>query len=226
MGEQKKRIDLVGQRFGRLVVISYAFTDNNKAYWNCVCDCGNECIKPTYALKYNNVKSCGCLHREVTSQRNKDVSKWHGASKNENQRLYRIWSAMRHRCYSENDKHYNVYGGRGISVCSEWENDYFVFEKWSLENGYTDELTIDRIDTNGNYEPSNCRWISQKEQCNNKRNNKYLTYKGETHTLREWCEILGLPYDRTKQRINACHMTVEQAFELPKQQLKRKVNSN
>lgn len=224
MGEQKKRIDLTGKRFGRLVVVDYAFTKDNKAYWNCICDCGNTCVKKGSNLMYDVTKSCGCLHKEQLQQRNTLSAKWKGSSTGDNQRLYHIWCAIRNRCYSEHHVRYDRYGGRGIKVCDEWLNDFYAFEDWSMENGYQDDLTIDRIDFDGDYEPDNCRWITQKEQCNNKSDNKYLEYKGEIHTLSEWCDILDIPYDRTKARLNTCHMTVEQAFELPKQNLRRKVN--
>lgn len=131
---------------------------------------------------------------------------------------------MCYRCYNKIDESYINYGGRGIKVCDEWLNDYFSFRNWAIDNGYSDNLSIDRIDVNGNYEPSNCRWATDKEQGNNKRNNKMIEYKGEVKTLSEWCDELGLEYFRTKARLNTCNMTPEQAFELPKQVLKRKVN--
>lgn len=139
-------------------------------------------------------------------------------------RLYTIYSGMKNRCYTKSHKKYNLYGGRGICICDEWLNSFKEFKDWTLANGYSDELTIDRIDYNGNYEPSNCRWVTMKEQPNNTSKNKYLTYKGRTQTLSQWCDELNLDYFRTKARLNTCHMTVEQAFELPKQQLRRKVN--
>ena len=109
-----------------------------------------------------------------------------------NHRLYRIWIKMRGRCNNPSYHEYGHYGGRGIKVCDEWNNDFMSFYTWSLANGYYDELTIDRIDNNGNYEPNNCRWTTQKVQCNNFSRNHCLTYDGQTHTLQEWSEILGV----------------------------------
>ena len=108
---------------------------------------------------------------------------------NSQYRLYRIWQMMRQRCNNENAENYKYYGGRGICVCDEWENDFSLFALWSFANGYNDNLTIDRIESNGNYEPSNCRWISKKEQMNNRSSNTKYTYDGETHTLSEWADI-------------------------------------
>lgn len=109
-----------------------------------------------------------------------------------NHRLYRIWMKMRGRCNNPSYHEFSRYGGRGIKVCDEWENDFMSFYNWSLENGYTDKLTIDRIDNDGDYEPSNCRWTTQKKQCNNFSRNHLLTYNGETHTMQEWGEMLGI----------------------------------
>lgn len=97
---------------------------------------------------------------------------------------------MKQRCCGYNAKSYKHYGGRGITVCEEWRNSFEAFYEWAMANGYSDSLTLDRIDVNGNYEPSNCRWATMKEQNNNKRNNRNITYKGETHTLAQWIEIL------------------------------------
>ena len=108
---------------------------------------------------------------------------------NSQYRLYRIWQMMRQRCNNKNAENYKYYGGRGICVCNEWENDFSLFALWSFANGYNDNLTIDRIESNGNYEPSNCRWISKKEQTNNRSSNTKYTYDGETHTLSEWADI-------------------------------------
>ena len=109
-----------------------------------------------------------------------------------NTRLYRIWSNIKTRCFNPNDPHFERYGGRGITVCDEWKNDFKSFYDWSMENGYSDELTVDRIDNGGNYEPSNCQWVTVAEQNQNKRNVILLTYKGETHSTAEWARKLKL----------------------------------
>lgn len=109
-----------------------------------------------------------------------------------NTRLYKIYKAMKVRCYNKNREEYNDYGGRGIRICDEWLNDFMVFYNWSMENGYQDDLTIDRIDVNGNYEPNNCRWITRKEQCCNTRRNLKITYRGVTHLISHWAELLNI----------------------------------
>lgn len=107
-------------------------------------------------------------------------------------RIYRIWYGIYSRCYNKNNRQYSYYGKRGVVMCDEWLNDIFVFRDWAVLNGYSDELTIDRIDNNGNYEPSNCRWVDMRKQSNNRRSNAYLSYNGETHTIAEWSRIVGI----------------------------------
>lgn len=116
-------------------------------------------------------------------------------------RLYRIFGNIKQRCYYKNNKDYKNYGGRGIIVCDEWLKDFKKFYDWAINNGYQDGLTIDRINNDGNYEPSNCRWITKKAQSRNNRNNRIITYKGETHCLIEWSEILKIPYPTLRSRI-------------------------
>jgi len=142
-------------------------------------------------------------------------------------RLNNIYDNMKRRCYDTNNTNYSYYGGRGITICDEWNDrklvppgiggrcskGYLAFKKWALENGYQDNLTIDRIDPNGNYEPSNCRWVTMKVQSNNLRNNIRLTYKGRTQTIHEWCDELNLNFDRIRNRICYMGWTVEEAFE-------------
>jgi hypothetical protein len=134
-------------------------------------------------------------------------------------RLYRIWGNIKSRCNNPNTTHYNSYGGRGISICKEWDNDFSAFMEWSISNGYNDSLTIDRIDQNGDYCPENCRWTSQKVQCNNFSRNKMITYLGKTQSLTMWCEELNLSYSMVKRRL-AKGKSVEEAFEKPKYQPK------
>lgn len=114
----------------------------------------------------------------------------HGMS---NTPLYRAWDSMKARCYRKTTAPYKRYGGRGIKVCDEWKYDFIAFKDWALANGYVEGLSLDRIDVNGNYEPSNCRWVSMKEQENNKRNNFRIEYNGKTHTMSEWSDIMGIP---------------------------------
>lgn len=148
-------------------------------------------------------RSCGCLHRERVRKHGKRHT-----------RLYSIWLNMHDRCCNINNKCYSDYGGRGITICDEWLNDFMSFHNWAMNNGYQENLTIDRIDVNGNYEPNNCRWADMKTQNRNKRNNKNYTINGETHCLKEWCEILNLNYGKVKDRLNKSNWSIDEALEL------------
>ena len=206
-----RSVDLTGQKFGRLTVVRFDHKENGRKYYLCQCDCGNFKIVSNHSLKSGNTKSCGCLHKEILIQRNKDNRIHHP----ESERLLRIWRAMLHRCYKETDEHYDYYGGRGIKVCDDW-HDFEAFQKWALVNGYADNLTIDRLDGNKDYCPENCSWATMTVQNNHKSDTKWLTYKGKTQSLSDWCRELGLDYFRTKTRLNSLGWSVEDAFEYGK----------
>lgn len=188
--------DLTGQRFGRLVVLKQdGKTNNGNAKWFCQCDCGNTKSIASYALRRGNTRSCGCLQ----SERSKTASITHGEAKT---RLYKIWAGIKTRCYNQNQVYeYSKYGKRGIKMCEEWKNSYECFRDWAFTNGYKDNLTIDRIDYTGNYEPSNCRWATMKQQSNNRSSNHRLTFCGITKTVSEWSDITGLPNSTILHRI-------------------------
>ena len=186
-----KLIDLTGQRFNRLVVISIAPKGKSgEIRWHCECDCGNKTIVSAQHLKSGHTKSCGCYHNEMA--KNKDIKhRKHGFV---GSRLYRIWVCMKTRCYNTNDEHYSNYGARGITICDEWLHSFPAFAEWSITNGYADNLTIDRKDNNKGYSPDNCRWATAKEQTNNRRNTQLLEFNGEVKTLKEWSETTGIKY--------------------------------
>lgn len=129
-----------------------------------------------------------------------------------NKRLQRIYYGMKTRCYNRNNHNYKCYGARGITICNEWLSNSKSFYKWALSNGYADNLSIDRIDNNKGYYPDNCRWITTKEQNNNQRTNRLITYQDKKQTLKQWCDELGLNYGVVKSRINKYHYSVEKAF--------------
>lgn len=207
--QKLKRIDLTGQRFGRLMVVRYAGRSRGKKnLWLCKCDCGNEKVVAVDKLHSGNTKSCGCLQREV----HRKCRMTHGKS---DTKLYLVWREMITRTENQNAERYGIYGGRGISICGEWHNDFQLFYDWAIQNGYKEGLTIDRIDVNGNYEPDNCRWITPYEQSRNLRKNVRITYSGKTMILKDWAKEIGIDYHTLWQRIRKSGWTVEEAFETP-----------
>ena len=164
-----KFIDLSGNKYNRLLVIKRAPNKGRNTMFKCICDCGT--IKDIGAsnLKSGGTKSCGCLDKEVLIKRNTK----HGAKKDGiSERLYRIWKGMKTRCYYKKGSDFKHYGGRGITICDEWKNDYSVFRDWALANRYDDSLSIDRIDNDKGYSPKNCRWATQSQQVLNQRRHK------------------------------------------------------
>lgn len=179
--------DLTGRKFGKLTVIKLDhkkhYESNGKSkgfmyYWLCKCDCGNIKVIRGVSLTTGHTKSCGCLY---SSQNN--LSKT---------RLYKILEGIKGRCLYPKNNRYEFYGAKGVSICQEWLDNFQNFYNWAMENGYKDNLTIDRIDINGNYEPLNCRWVDIKTQARNKSNNKLITYNGQTLCVTEWAEILNI----------------------------------
>lgn len=187
--------DLTGQRFGRLLVLKLAGKSNDNHYkWLCQCDCGNTKIIIGRDITSGKTKSCGCFARQLTSIRTLKHN-MHGT------KIYHIWISIKQRCNNSNNHKYKDYGGRGIKICKGWENDFMSFYNWSINNGYKEGLSIDRINNDGNYEPQNCRWVTMKEQANNRRNNHYIVYKSEIHTITEWSRIIGISSSTIQRRI-------------------------
>ena len=190
-----KFIDLTGMKYGRLSVKQRVENDKNGCVrWRCECDCGGVTVVRANALRKGHIVSCGCYCREQHTT--------HGGF---GTRLYPIWRSMMDRCFRETHRSYKDYGGRGIKVCAEWR-EFEKFRGWAITNGYDEtsprwQCTLDRIDVNGDYTPSNCRWVDMKVQGRNKRNNRLLDYNGEQHTLSEWAEILGVGYQTLYARI-------------------------
>ena len=176
--------DLTGKRYGRLLVLSLVADEkgsNIPTRWLCQCDCGKQLSVRAYNLKSGNTNSCGCLQKEIAATNKKT----HGMT---GSRLYIIWQHMIRRCTKETDQAYKYYGGRGIAVCDEWKDDFQAFYDWAMSHGYSDHLTIDRIDVNGNYCPENCRWATQREQQRNKRDNTRVSFNGQIKTVSEWAK--------------------------------------
>jgi hypothetical protein len=193
--------NLEGKRFGRLIVVSrtddqISKNGKHRVRWLCKCDCGSTVKVISDSLLQGSTKSCGCFRKESSSKRN---STHHDSES----RLYNVWCAVKSRCYNPNSTFYEYYGGRGISICDEWRNSYEAFKQWALENGYVSGagLSIDRIDFNGNYEPSNCRWVDRFIQAGNRRSCRIYTYNNETHNIADWAKETGIPYKRLHSRL-------------------------
>lgn len=214
----RKPIDMVGKRFGRLTVLSRAGRDKHRnTQWLCRCDCGVITVVLGGNLRRGYTKSCGCFNKKTA----RDRATTHGGS---GSRLYHIRTNMIQRCYNTNIPEYPRYGGRGITVCKEWRESFAAFRDWALANGYSDSLSIDRIDNEKGYSPENCRWVDEIQQANNKGNSHRITFNGETHTIAEWARLIGVPSTRIRDRLRL-GWSIEKALTEPvytKYGLKRK----
>lgn len=187
--------DITGKTFGYWTVLHRDKPHKGKqnSYWICQCACGAVRSVNRSTLVNGRSQSCGCK----PSDNRKGINKTHGMSKT---RIYHEWLSMRRRCSSPNIKCASSYFEKGITVCDEWKDDFCAFHEWALENGYNDNLTIDRIDNSIGYSPSNCRWISFEAQQSNKTNNVYIDYNGEKWCLRTLCNHIGFPYKTAHRR--------------------------
>ena len=206
----KKPVLNVGDRFGKLVVIKLDHYKpyntktkvksktynviNYQQYYLCKCDCGNECIVRKDSLLNKNTQSCSCMQKEAIREINKKYCFIDSRSKT---RLYSEYLGIKRRCYNKNEPSYKYYCNRGIKVCEEWKNDFMSFYNWAINNGYKENLSIDRINVNGNYEPSNCRWVDLKTQQYNKTNTLYFN----NYTIKDIMQRTGLKYHTIYRRI-------------------------
>lgn len=196
--------DLTGKKFGYLTVLEKQKNDDKKhSYWLCRCDCGNIVVRRSDLLKDPRYKSCGCYNRS------KRIGLKHGKSRT---KLYHVWAGMKNRCESENNRASKWYHDKGIKVCKEWMT-FEPFYKWATSNGYEPGLTIDRIDVNGNYEPSNCRWLTIQEQSFNTSRNIRLTHDGHTFCLQQWAKMLGVNKNTFWRYIRVKNMTIQDVIE-------------
>lgn len=190
----------VGKKYGKLTILSVC-RENGETMGDCLCECGN--ISHTYINKvvHGAISSCGCEKGNIKHRGN-------------NTRLYSIWQGMKNRCLNPNASNYKYYGGKGVKICDEWIEDFEKFQKWSLSNGYRDNLTIDRIDVNGNYEPSNCRWVTMFEQNNEHKSRVYeIKHNNEVYSLKEFCSIIGISYPKIQTQLYRGKTTIEEIEE-------------
>lgn len=187
--------DITGMQFGRLTAIRRVENDKHgHAQWECLCECGNTAIVLKSSLTSGKTKSCGCYY--------KDTRKTSAATHNQSKtRLFRVWANMHQRCENPNNKDWKYYGGKDVKVCEEWTT-FEGFSKWALNNGYREDLTIDRISVDEGYSPNNCRWTSMKVQMNNTTRNHYITMNGETKSVAEWGRERKIPYSTLMYRLS------------------------
>jgi len=205
----RKKIEK-GQKFGKLTVIKEVEQNVTpcgtiQRKFLCKCECGNEVVRTMAALR-DPYADCGCKKRYIKGKERTYKGRVIKSF------LFTTFEGIKKRCYDEKFKQYKDYGGHGIRICDEWMNDFFTFYDWAIENGASEELTIDRIDNNGDYCPKNCRWVDRFTQANNKSNNRVIEYKGESHTIAEWSRIVGLTQSCISWRLDAMKTSVGQAL--------------
>lgn len=198
----------VGQKLGNCIYIGDEYSEKYRRYAKFKCNCGNYFFANIQKVKIGHTKSCGCLVKKILTE----MKGTHLMAKSNE---YKIWIGIIQRCTNPNNKLYEYYGGRGISVCDRWMKSFISFFE-DMGKRPSGRYELDRYpNNNGNYEPSNCRWATKKQNCRNRRNNLMITYKGETKTLIDWSDQLGLNYQKTYQRIKTYGWTIERALEKP-----------
>lgn len=212
-----KALELAGKKLGKLNVIKrVGNNESGNSQWLCICECGNEHITTGSRLNTKKVLSCGCIQREGAKKR----ATRHNLS---GHKLYHIRKEMIARTENPNNSRFENYGGRGISVCEEWlsnPNGITIFYDWAIRNGYREGLSIDRIDNDGNYEPSNCRWADNSTQASNKTTNRFIEFKGEIKTIKQWAEELGFNRSLIPDRLRH-GWDVERALTTPPRKLNK-----
>lgn len=210
-------MQMIGKKYGNLYVSNFAYEKpvfdqkrnrvSKRLYFvKCRCDCGNEKIINAETIRRHQVISCGC---SIKQRLKSGLHIKHGQT---NTRLYRIWCKMKNRCYDSKCADFQYWGGKDIKLCSEWKNNFNNFYDWAMNNGYKENLTIDRIDGNKDYCPDNCRWATPKEQANNTKRNRLIFYKNQTKTLAQWCDFFGMRYGLIRDRIDRYHWTFDKAI--------------
>jgi len=188
-----RRLEITpGEKYGKLTIVREVERTSIKRRFLCQCDCGRFTQVNLNSLRTGAIKSCGCLLKE-SGKRNKIHGYWQ-------HRLYGIWAGMKQRCFNSKCNSYKYYGARGITMCLQWL-DFSLFLKWALSSGYKDNLTIERVDVNGNYEPGNCKWIPGKDQPANTRQSHWIFWKGHTKNISQWAKHTGLCAETIRRRI-------------------------
>ena len=204
-----KNAEIIGKKINKLTILSLT-KHGYYVYATCKCACGNTkeiCLSNILSGKQ---KSCGCLVKYRL--KNGLTHLQHGLSKHP---LHNTWDKMKARCYNKQDKAYKNYGARGIKMCQEWRNSFINFYNWAIKNGYKPNLSLDRINNNGNYCPTNCRWSTAKQQANNRRTNILITYNNKTQNLLEWSIEKNIPYQTLRARIKTYGWKIQEALEIP-----------
>lgn len=217
----RKIKDIIGLKFGKLTAIKRMENKGHNQFYLCKCDCGKEKVISKSSLILGRTKSCGCLKSCLLAKRNRKyklAEKMHKKNTTHNlskTTIYKKYLGIKERCFNKNCEAYKYYGGRGITVCDEWKNNFQNFYDWAMSNGYKDNLTIERIDFNGNYCPENCKWIPRSEQTKNRRNVHKITYKGKTQSLSDWARELNINFNTLYQRVITLKWDITKSFEKP-----------